>query len=391
MTQQVDGRTLARAGKAVNAVAKRSRYMAVLNAAEVTTTPDGLEFRATDLETWLSYDVEGQAPTPDAEGRLWLDAAGLDALKGLKGPAAVELDGPAGVLRIGPAAVNAAAIEPEDWPDWPALVHSQRVFSWSGAAFRTAVKGWAACCFKVAETTRLSLTGVHVEWSEGAAGYTFTTTNGYHLLTEAYGPTVLEPAGSILLEVDALKRVAAAVSPKDTVTLDSVKDTDGRPFGRVTIHSAAGRAVYVLHTIAEDFPDFRRVIPSDPAEVAFTLEPDQFAAAVSSAARVAPADSQAVSLQLAAGPDSNYGLVVSAESAAGLVSEVVPVDVSLGSTPDDMVPTLYNSRYLLDAAAIGAAGRIRFQWYGDLKAAKLELEPAGSASTYVVMPVRRPE
>ena len=404
----IEGRTLAKAARAVKSIAGSS-YMPALRHTRIDTDTEGIEMNATNLETWIRYRIDAATGCAYEVAHTFIEADRLaGAVKSLKGSQHVRLD--EGVLQIGGATIAGAEDIEADYPELPAFGRSHDVMSWSGAEFKAIVKRFNATGKKAGQTTRLNLTCANVEYNDAGTGARFVTTDGYSLNCEAYGealPSVtVKRAGDesiathdirgALVPIDALIKCASAASMSDVVQLgfiDALPDPynqHGMKYARIRITSRAGSIHYWIRTIAEDFPDFQRVIPkASSATASITVDPADLARITSAAREVAPDDTRAVTLTIEADGGYNFAgapalsLRVSAESIAGSYSEVIDILSRNNYANASIEATVFSADYLKALAGFGSAP-ITLHFQGPLQALRIDYGPEQVA---VLMPL----
>ena len=77
MQSNIDGRSLAKATKAVASIAGAGSYMPVLNQARIDTESGRLRITGTNLETWIHYTVDCSTAVLHDGAPLFIDAGRL--------------------------------------------------------------------------------------------------------------------------------------------------------------------------------------------------------------------------------------------------------------------------------------------------------------------------
>jgi len=388
------GQVLGKAARAVKAVTG-SRYLPVLDNARVIALPGSIQISGTDLETWIHYSVDCDTGRDTNGAPVFVDAGRLSgAVKSLKGNTEVGIT--AGALSIGALLLPGNPDAVEDYPVQakyginPAI-WTARILELSGAEFKAMMKRNKATSKKSGDTTRLSLTGINIEYALNGNGARLTTTDGYSLNTEEYGATLQKDATRRALVCMApLLKAAAAAGARDTVTFIMLEEEGGAPLLRLKIESAAATIDYYIRSIAEEFPDYSRVVPAaSNALASFTVDPAEFARVVSAARTVAPSDSEAVTVTVlpaefthnGAGPDL---LKISADSAAGSFSESISITrAGSFSARGDLAPVSFNADYLVKISAF-SDNPITIHLAAPLQAARIDY---GAGRVAVLMPV----
>ena len=387
MNTQVDVKVLSKAARAVKGIAGNGSFMPILSKARITTKNNEIEILGTNMESWIKYSMFCDA---DAGAQVFIDAGVLnDAVKGSKGFQSFGIN--AGVLNVGALHFEGCADDALDFPIQTAHEFESRIIEFSGRDFKQFVKRNKATSQKIGQTTRINLTCVNAEYNKHAPyGARFTTTDGYSLNNESYGEQLdaSENTGRVLIPMEYLTKAAAAAGMKDTITLDVLSSADGAVV-RVSIASTAGDIEYYIRTIAEDFPDFQRVIPPMcDALAVFDIDADALARAVNAAKQVAPEDSRAVKLTICtafegAGYDS---LEISASSRAGSFTDSIaiirPAGIPFGA---ELKPVYFDADYLSAIAGFEELSKnIRMYLYAPLHGARITYNEDQVA---VLMPV----
>ena len=391
MNTIINGSTIGKAVRAVKSVAGSGTHYPVLDMMRIRTTQHGLEIVGTNLETWINYTIETDVE-PGAQ--VWIDKNRLaGAVKGRKGSQNIGING--GQFQLGSLLIEDSPEISIDYPVEPAVSDAILVASFVGAEFRAMIKRHKATSKRLGDTTRINLCGVNVEYDPKLRGSTWTTTDGYSLTCEEYDG---RPAGDnikrALIPMEYLIKAAAAAGPKDTVNVEILKSDNGEVC-RVSIYSSAGIVEYLIHTTADEFPDFRRVIPAGNSSlVSFDCNPSELARIVSEAKQTAPEDSGAITIEVQPA-GSGYQprawssasvvdrLQVSSSSPAGSYSDSIEIMLH-GYADPKAEPVSFNAAYLQAVAGFTDNEFIRVSLSSKLQAARFDYDRTQVA---VLMPV----
>ena len=377
----VAGKGLEVAGKGIAGLVKGTPYP-VQASAIVSTCADGLTVSGSTYGTWAQYKIDADYPVPGDCNIVHVDGAGLAGIvRGLKGAVPVEVVD--GRVSIGHGGIDFNGIPVEDYPLWPVLTVDAGILSLSGKEFKKMVKGWGQVAQKSGQTTRLSLTGVNVVATE--TGTEFTLTNGYTLLHETIGDTV--PAGAGLrglFPVDDIKKSAAGIVAGSIVSLSLTTETGtGNRYLVVDVSASWGRARYSIRSIDEEFPDYRRVIPTSD-KVRFTIDPSELGPLAASAYRAAPDETRHCTLTLdQPGQPDTARLTISASRPGVDFTNSIPVGGCVGAV--DFVPTYVNAKFLEQLAGF-TDGPVELYWSAPLNAIRADYRTNWSTCHFVIMP-----
>ena len=391
MNTIIDGSTIGKAVRAVKGIAGAGSHMPILDMMRIRTTQTGLELVGTNLETWINYTIETDVE-PGAQ--VFIDRTRLaGAVKGRKGSQNIGING--GYFQLGALSIEDSPDMAIEYPIQPAVSDAVLIASFVGAEFKAMIKRHKATSMKLGNTTRISLCGVNVEYNPKLRGSTWTTTDGYSLTCEEYdGRPHGDDIKKALIPMEYLVKAAAAIGPKDTVNVEILRSDNGEVC-RLSIYSTAGIVEYTIRTTADEFPDFRRVIPASTSSlVSFDCNPAELARIVSEAKSTAPEDSGAIKLEvMPAG--SGYQpkawssssvvdrLQVSSSSPAGSYESSIEIVIH-GFISDKAEAVSFNAAYLQAIAGFTDEEYIRVSMAGRLQAARFDYDRNQVA---VLMPV----
>ena len=190
------------------------------------------------------------------------------------------------------------------------------------------------------------------------------------------GPMVLPLS---VLQLSALADRVLALVTSDTVDLY-------RDDGQVFFHAAG--VTFMARTIAEEFPDFERVIPKDNT-IALVFDRRSILETLQRTQITAAEDSGAISIR--ANAEDSAVLIKSSSNDKGVAEE----RVRLKQVPSAEIEIKFRAEYIIDALKRFSSEDITL-WLSGAEKAGL-IEPAGETITeadqgflYVCMPVRLP-
>jgi DNA polymerase-3 subunit beta len=162
-------------------------------------------------------------------------------------------DGAVVKLRCGEAMFDLPTLPAEDYPKIPSLPE-KKIAVIEAKRFHNSLDQTAFSSLKAGETTRLSLTGVDIVLKDSTLQ--MIATNGYRLaLKKVEAKEVLEE-GEYLIEASVLTNLDRVLSQLGADTVELYK-------GEGQLFFQASGTTFMAKTIAEEFPDFDRVIPKD--------------------------------------------------------------------------------------------------------------------------------
>jgi len=285
-------------------------------------------------------------------------------------------DGAVVKLRCGEASFDLPTLPVEDYPQLPPLPET-RVATLATAKLHRGLEQTAFATLKAGETTRLSLTGVNIVLKKDQVR--LVATNGYRLAMKAIEPETIHEEAEYLIEAGVLidlDRVLSQIG-EDTVELFA---GDGQVFFQ------SGGVIFAAKTIAEEFPDFDRVIPKEnPIALAFDRQ-----ALLSTLQRMeitAAEESNAVTVR--ATPEESAIRINSSSKEKGEAEE----RVRLGKVPSAPIEITFKAEYLIDALKRMASNQITLWLSAAEKAGLIEpsgdtIDPLDEGFLYVCMPVR---
>jgi len=243
--------------------------------------------------------------------------------------------------------------------------------------FHRGLEQTAFAALRAGQTTRLSLTGVDLVLK--AEQLNMVAANGFRMAMKSIGIEQLVEEGEYLIEASVLTDLDRVLGQLDAETVDLYRGE-----GQLFFHAAG--VTFMARTIAEEFPDFERVIPKDnPISLAFDRR--SLLEALQRIEITAAEDSGAITLHTSS--DESAVRINSASRNKGEAEE----RVRLKKPPSTPIEIRFSAEYLIDALKRMDSEEIVL-WLSDPLKAGL-IEPSGDASAesdrgylYVCMPVR---
>lgn len=354
--------------------------MPILSGLKMELFGDRLRLSATDLERAVRCEIP--AENHGEEGTVILNGAILVQIAShLPADERVSLkqeaeDGGVVKLRCGEAVFDLPTLPVEDYPEVPSLPQ-EKVATVQIGRFHRGLEQTAFATLKAGETTRLSLTGVDLVLTDGAIK--MVATNGYRLAMKTVKLDELIAEGEYLIEAGVLTDLDRVLSQLSTDVVEIYKGP-----GQLFFH--AGGVTFMAKTIAEEFPDFDRVIPRDNP-IALLFERKALLDALQRIEITAAEESGAVTFRVT--PEESAARINSSSKNKGEAEE----RVRLRKVPQAAIEISFKAEYLIDALKRMASDEVGI-WLSDPEKAGL-IEPAGETISpedegflYVCMPVR---
>ncbi len=355
--------------------------MPILSGLKMEVAENKLSLSATDLERAVRCEIpiENKA----GNGAVVLNGAVLSQIAArLPEDEKISLkvtgkDRTVVTLRCGETSFDLPTLPVEDYPEIPP-VPQKKVASVDVSCFHRGFEQTAFATLKAGETTRLSLTGVDIVLHGG--NVKMVATNGYRLAMKTV------QAGEILEEDDYLIE-AGVLSDLDRV----LSQVEGKT---VTLYKSEGQlffqtegVTFMAKTIAEEFPDFERVIPKENP-IGLILDRRAFLETLQRIEITAAEESGAVTLRVA--NDESAARINSSSKEKGEAEE----RVRLKKVPAQGVEISFKAEYLIDALKRMSSETVAFWLASPEKAGLLEpsgdrLAPDDEGFLYVCMPVRQ--
>ena len=354
--------------------------MPILAGLKMEIQGDMLRLQATDLERAVRCEIPIENRAGDESVVLngtvlnqiaaHLPADEKITLKSNRG------DGTTVEVQCGEATFDLPTLPVEDYPETSDLP-SAKLATVAISQLHRGLEQSAFAALKAGETTRLSLTGVNLVFNNGQLK--MVSTNGYRLAMKTIDVEEIQEEGEYLIEASVLTDLDRVLSQLDS---DSV--TLYRGDGQLFFHAAG--VTFMARTIAEEFPDFERVIPKENP-IALAFERKALLEALQRIEITAAEDSGAITVRATA--EESAVRINSSSKDKGEAEE----RVRLRKAPTEAIEISFRGEYVIDALKRIASDEIGL-WLAAAEKAGL-IEPYGDAISdndqgflYVCMPVR---
>jgi len=241
-------------------------------------------------------------------------------------------DGTTVKVQCGEASFDLPTLPLEDYPE-VAPLPSTKVAAVQVAQFHRGLEQTAFSALKAGETTRLNLTGVNLVLK--GEHLKMVATNGYRLAVKTIAIDEIREEGEHLIEARILMDL-------DRVLTQIGETVVGIYRGEGELFFHAGDVTFMARTIAEEFPNFERVIPQDNP-IALRFDRKAFLEALQRIEITAAEDSGAVTIH--ASSDESAVRITSASKDKGRAEERVRVK----KVPSQAVAISFRGEYIVDA------------------------------------------
>jgi len=279
-------------------------------------------------------------------------------------------------LRCGEASFDLPTLPVEDYPEVPSLPQT-KIASLKVKSFHQGLDQTAFATLKAAETTRLSLTGVDIVLK--SASLKMVATNGYRLAMKTVGVDEVFEEGEYLIDASVLTDLDRVLSQVEGETVDLYK-------GEGQLFFQSDGVTFMARTIAEEFPDFERVIPKENT-ISLVFDRRAFLETMQRIEITAAEESGAVTLRVA--NEESAARINSADKVKGEAEE----RVRLKKVPSGEIEVSFKAEYLIDALKRMHSEETVLWLSSSEKAGLIEpsgekIAPEDEGFLYVCMPVR---
>ena len=371
MKFSIERAALVKAVSQAQSVVERRNTIPILANVLIEATPEGVSFRATDLDTEIVDRTVAQVERP---GATTVSASMLnDISRKLPDGALVQLSLDSASQRLsvqaGRSNFNLATLPREDFPLMSSSEYGANFSAPAGVLRRLFDKSKFAISN---EETRYYLNGVymHVAQSEDGPCLRCVATDGHRLARiDAPLPAGADGMPGVIVPRKTVAELRKLLDDDEAQIAVSVSETKVR-FATPTI-------TLTSKVIDGTFPDYSRVIPSGNTRK-LEVDAGDFAKAVDRVATVSSERSRAVKLAL---DEDRLVLSVNAPD-AGAADEELPVAYA-----DEPLEIGFNAKYLHEIASQIERENAVFLFNGSGDAALIR-EGGDSSAVYVVMPMR---
>jgi len=285
-------------------------------------------------------------------------------------------DGTMVKVQCGEASFDLPTLPLEDYPEIPPLPDT-KIASVQASQLHRGLEQTAFSALRAGETTRLNLTGVNLVLK--GEHLKMVATNGYRLAVKTLAVEELREEGEHLIEARIL------------TDLDRVLTQIGLPLvaiyrGEGGLFFEANGVTFMARTIAEEFPNFERVIPQDNP-IALSFDRKAILEALQRIEITAAEDSGAITIHASA--EETAVRITSSSKDKGKAEERVRVK----KTPAEAVQISFRGEYIVDALKRIDSEEVAL-WLAAPEKAGL-MEPAGEKIAdadqgflYVCSPIR---
>ena len=284
-------------------------------------------------------------------------------------------DGTSVQVRCGEVTFDLPTLPADDYPD-TAPLPAAKTATISISQFQRGLNQTVFAAKKAGQTTRLNLTGVNLVLKTDHLK--LVTTDGYRLAMKTVEIQDIREEGEYLIDAGVLTDLDRVLAQLDTDVVDI-----HRGEGQLFFHAAG--VTFMARTIAEEFPDFDRVIPKNN-QISLVFDRKALLDALQRMEITAAEDSGAISLT--ATPDESAVVVASSSRDKGEAEE----RVRLQNVPSEGIRISFNASLFIDGLKHMASDEVGFWLAAPLQAALME--PAGDkipasdhGFLYVCMPV----
>ena len=354
--------------------------MPILAGLKMEISGDRLSLYSTDLERAVRCDIpienKGEAEAVVLNGTVLSQIAAHlpeDEKITLKTD---SKDGAVVKLRCGEASFDLPTLPVEDYPDVPSLPQT-KIASLDVGMFHQGLDQTGFATLRAGETTRLSLTGVDMVLK--SSSLKMVATNGYRLAMKTLEARDVAEEGEYLIDASILSDLDRVLSQVNAESVDLYK-------GEGQLFFQAGGVMFMARTIAEEFPDFERVIPSDN-QTGLIFDRRALLDTLQRIEITAAEESGAVTFRVT--KEESAARVNSADKVKGEAEE----RVRLKKVPQEAIEISFKAEYLIDALK-RMHSEETILWLSASDKAGL-MEPSGEkidehdgGFIYVCMPVR---
>ena len=278
-------------------------------------------------------------------------------------------------ITCGEASFDLPTLPPDEFPDIGNL-QGERVADLRIAEFHRSLELTGFATFKPTETTRISLTGIDLDFRDGKLH--MMGCNGHRLAVRSIDIDGMSREIEALVEARVLSDLDRTLGQLGVQTVELRQD-DGQLF----VH--AEDAIFMIRTIPEEFPSFERIIPQE-SRVVLTFDRMGLLDALQRIAITASEESGAV--RFLGVPDEAAMTLQSASRDRGEAEE----RVRLQHAPGEPFDIAFRASYIIDVVRRVVSPDIAFGIQSSDKACLIE--PSGSHISesdlgflYVCMPV----
>jgi DNA polymerase-3 subunit beta len=353
--------------------------MPILAGLKLEITGNQLRLEATDLERAVLCEIPIENRSGDES--IVLNGSVFNQIAAHLPPderislASKADDGTSIQVRCGEVTFDLPTLPADDYPEMSPLP-SAKTATVSIQQFQRGLNQTVFAAKRAGQTSRLNLTGVDLVLKSDHLK--LVTTDGYRLAMKTIDIEDIHEEGEYLVDAAILTDLDRVLSQLDAADVDIYRGE-----GQLFFHAAG--VTFMARTIAEDFPDFDRVIPKNN-KISLVFDRKSLLDALQRIEITAAEDSGAISLQ--ATPDESAVVIASSSRDKGEAEE----RVRLQNVPTEGIQIAFNANLLIDGLKHMASQQVGFWLAESLQAALIEpagekIDPADHGVLYVCMPV----
>jgi len=349
--------------------------MPILAGIKLEALKNVLKLYATDLERAIGCAISIENRAEDET--LILNGEILSKITSVLPDEQVQLKtvGDKVEIACGAAKFDLFTMPLEDYPEIPPLPPN-KICALEKDKLQRGLEQTTFAALSARETSRLSLTGVDMVFGEGGK-LKLVATNGYRLALKELAIGTALKSGEYLVDADSLKDLNSILSNIEAENVEIFEESSQLFF---KCGSPPLEVIFSARLIAEEYPDFEKVIPKDN-KIGLALDRQAFLDALLRVQITTAEESGAVILRA-----EEEKLFLSSQAAEkGETEERLAL-----KRPTEEITVSFKAEYLIDALKRMSSSEVTF-WLADSESAGL-LEPADgeqdSGFIYVCMPIR---
>jgi len=241
-------------------------------------------------------------------------------------------DGTTVKVSCGEVSFDLPTLPIEDFPEIAPLPKT-KIASVKAAQLHRGFEQTAFAALKAGETTRLNLTGVDLVLK--GEHLKMVATNGYRLAVKTIDVDESHEEGEYLIEASVLANLDRVLSQVGAPTVDLYR-------GEGQLFFQTGDVTFMAKTIADEFPNFERVIPQDNP-ISLALDRRAILEALQRIEITAAEDSGAITIHASA--DESAIRITSSSKDKGRAAE----RVRLKKVPTEALDISFRGEYIVDA------------------------------------------
>lgn len=371
---------LTQAVKIVSRALGKARTMPILAGIKLEVTGNTLKLYATDLERAIGCAIGCENRAEDEtlilNGEIFSKITSVLPAEEVK---IKTVDDKVEILS-GSVRFDLFTMPLEDYPEIPPLP-AEKLCTLEREKLQRGLEQTTFAALSARETSRLSLTGVDMVFK--GSTLKLVATNGYRLALKELSAIKYQQAagGEYLVDSDSLKDLNSILTQIETEEVEIYQEGSNLFFAAgPAVAPQAHQVIFSARLIAEEYPDFEKVIPKEN-KIGLALDRGAFLDALLRAQITTAEESGAVILRA----EEATLFLSSCAAEKGETEERVNL-----KKPVEKITVSFKAEYLIDALKRMSSSEVTF-WLADPESAGL-LEPADgeedSGFIYVCMPIR---